>query len=276
MAFPEYSGMLSPRVSVVIPALNEARNLPHVFPRIPADVHEVILVDGGSVDGTARTARKLRPDVHVVVQRRRSKWNALARGFAEATGDIVAILDGDGSADPAAIPRFVTALLSGAEFAKGTRFAAGCDRSDVTRLRRLGNRMLSGLVNVLCGTQYSDLCYGLSAVWRRHLPVLGLDAALAGRAGGGRSCRDGYATGARILIRVAAARLVVAELPSFDPPRIPVIGNLDALGAGVGMLRAILVEHRRARRRRPPPSSSSAVHRPGEAVHRPGEDESFT
>ena len=62
------SGVQSPTVSVVIPALNEERNLPHVFAALPAGITEVILVDGGSVDRTVAVARELRPDVVVVHQ----------------------------------------------------------------------------------------------------------------------------------------------------------------------------------------------------------------
>ena len=137
-----------PRISVVVPTLNEARNLPHVFSRLPADVHEVIVVDGHSVDDTIAVARQLRPDVRVVQQTRRGKGNALACGFEAATGDVIAMVDADGSADPGEIPRFVHALLSGADFAKGTRFAAGGGSSDITRLRRLGNRLLGAVVNL--------------------------------------------------------------------------------------------------------------------------------
>src|SRR5215467_3888220 len=166
----------SPRVSVIIPALNEARNLPHVFARLPEDIHELILVDGHSLDDTVHVARELRPDVHVVMQTRKGKGNALACGFAAATGDIIAMIDADGSADPREIPRFVQALAAGADFAKGTRFAPGGGSHDITRLRSLGNRALSTLVNVCYGTRYTDLCYGYNVFWRRITPVLGLDA----------------------------------------------------------------------------------------------------
>src|SRR5215470_14877779 len=134
--------MLLPSVSVVVPAMNEARNIPHVFSRIPPDVHEVVLVDGFSVDGTVAVARELRPDVRIVKQSRSGKGNALACGVAAATGDIIALVDADGSADPSEIPRFVRALLDGADFAKGTRFAKGGGSDDITRIRRLGNRFL--------------------------------------------------------------------------------------------------------------------------------------
>ncbi len=174
MVVQAWSGIPSPRVSVVIPTLNEARNLPHVFSRLPADLHEVIVVDGHSADNTPNTARRLRPDVRTIMQSRTGKGNAVACGFAVATGDVIVMLDADGSADPREIPRFVQALLAGADFALGTRFAAG-GGSDITRLRQLGNRVLVTLVNVRHGTNYSDLCYGFNAFWRRHLPALRLE-----------------------------------------------------------------------------------------------------
>ncbi|MGH3321239.1 MAG: glycosyltransferase family 2 protein [Streptosporangiaceae bacterium] len=163
------------RVTVVIPALNEARNLPHVFARLPADVFEVILVDGGSVDATVDVARALRPDVTIVQQSRTGKGNALACGFASSHGDIVVALDADGSTDPAEIPRYVAALQRGADYVKGSRFVEGGGSADITRLRRLGNGGLTAMVNTLFRTHYTDLCYGYNAFWRRHLPALRLD-----------------------------------------------------------------------------------------------------
>src|SRR5689334_4356177 len=98
------------RVSVVIPAMNEAENLPHVLPRIPAGVHEVVLVDGHSIDGTIEVARQILPTIRVVQQRGRGKGAALRTGFEEATGDIIVMLDADGSTDPGEIPYYVGAL----------------------------------------------------------------------------------------------------------------------------------------------------------------------
>ena len=193
------------RVSVVIPALNEARNLPHVFARLPLDVHEVIVVDGLSVDDTIAVARQLRPDVRIVLQSRRGKGNALACGFAAATGDIIAMIDADGSADPGEIPRFVQALVDGAEFAKGTRFTQGGGSDDITRLRALGNRVLVGFVNLCHGSHYTDLCYGYNAFWRRLVPLLGLDADSPAPPNGGRLWGDGFEVETLIHLRVAAA-----------------------------------------------------------------------
>ena len=232
-----------PKVSVVIPALNEARNLPHVFAELPDGLHEVIVVDGNSVDDTVATARRLRPGVRIVTQNRCGKGNALACGFVAATGDIIAMVDADGSADPAEIPQFVRALLDGADFAKGTRFAAGGGSSDITRLRRLGNRILSGLVNVLCRTKYSDLCYGYNAFWRRHVPVFGLDTETDVPAGSGaRLWGDGFEVETLINVRIAQAGLRVTEVASYEHSRIHGVSNLNAVRDGWRVLRTILAE----------------------------------
>ena len=241
-----------PRVSVVIPTLNEARNLPYVFSRMPADVYEVIVVDGHSVDDTVAVARRLWPGVRVVRQTRRGKGNALACGFEAATGDVIAMVDADGSADPGEIPKFVHALLGGADFAKGTRFAAGGGSSDITRLRRLGNRLLGGAVNRCQGTHYSDLCYGFNVFWNKHVPVLDLDTTSPPSSrGDGRLWGDGFEIETLIHMRVADHGLRVAEVPSFEHSRIHGVSNLDAFSDGLRVVTIILAERRRSRRRAP-------------------------
>ena len=197
------------------------------------------------------TARRLRPDIRIVRQNRRGKGNALACGFAAATGDIIAMVDADGSADPAEIPLFVQALLDGADFAKGTRFAGGGGSCDITRLRRLGNRMLSGLVNVLCRTKYSDLCYGYNVFWRRHVPVFGLDAESAVPVDGGtRLWGDGFEVETLINIRIAQAGLKVKEVASYEHSRIHGVSNLNARRDGWRVLRTIVAERYYHHRRR--------------------------
>jgi glycosyltransferase involved in cell wall biosynthesis len=238
-----------PRVSVVIPTLNEARNLPYVFSRLPADVHEVIVVDGHSVDDTIAVARQLRPDVRLVQQTRRGKGNALACGFEAASGDVIAMVDADGSTDAGEIPRFVQALLSGSDFAKGTRFAVGGGSSDITRLRSLGNRALVAVVNLCHGTHYSDLCYGFNVFWQKYVPVLDLDiASPPSPRGDGMLWGDGFEIETLIHMRVAEEGLRVTEVPSFEHPRIHGVSNLDAFGDGLRVLTTILVERRHARR----------------------------
>jgi glycosyltransferase involved in cell wall biosynthesis len=236
-------GQAWPTVSVVIPALNEARNLPHVFAKLPDGLHEVIVVDGNSVDDTIATARRLRPGVRIITQNRTGKGNALACGFAAATGDIIAMVDADGSADPAEIPQFVKALLDGADFAKGTRFAGGGGSDDITRLRRMGNWVLSTLVNLLCRTEYSDLCYGYNAFWRRCVPEFGLKPELDVPDGGGTKLwGDGFEVETLINVRIAQAGLKVTEVASFEHSRIHGVSNLNAVRDGCRVLRTIVAE----------------------------------
>jgi glycosyltransferase involved in cell wall biosynthesis len=232
------------RVSVIIPALNEARNLPHVFALIPPGVHEVVLVDGLSVDDTVEVARQLRPDVRVVMQNRKGKGNALACGFAAATGDIIAMVDADGSADPGEIPRFVEAVLAGADFAKGSRFLTGGGSSDITRLRALGNRLLTGFFNACYGRKYTDLCYGFNVFSRRCVPVLGLDATSAPKPGGARLWGDGFEVETLIHVRAARAGLKVTEVPSFEHSRIHGVSNLNAFSDGLRVVLTIFKERR--------------------------------
>jgi glycosyltransferase involved in cell wall biosynthesis len=248
----------TPRVSVVIPALNEARNLPHVFGKLPQDIFEVILVDGDSVDDTVAVARALRPDVRVVRQSRRGKGNALACGFAACRGDIIVMIDADGSTDPAEIPAFVAALRSGADFAKGTRFADGGGSADITPLRRLGNRALNGLVNMLYGTRYTDLCYGYNAFWRHCLEALELHSGAEDQ-DAGMQWGDGFEIETIINTRVARAGLTVAEVASFEQLRIHGESNLNATRDGLRVLRSILHERWGRRRSVTPTPSRGAL-----------------
>jgi glycosyltransferase involved in cell wall biosynthesis len=256
--------MQLPSVSVVVPALNEAQNIPHVFARMPLDVHEVVLVDGFSVDETVAVARQMRSDVRIVQQSRIGKGNALACGIAVATGDVIALVDADGSADPGEIPRFVEALMNGADFAKGTRFAEGGGSADITRLRSCGNYALTAFFNACYSRNYSDLCYGFNVFWRRHAAVLGLDATSPQRPNGdGRLWGDGFEVETLIHVRVANAGLTVAEVPSFEHSRIHGVSNLNAFHDGRRVLRTILAERRRLRHHRvttaPRPTSTTTT-----------------
>jgi glycosyltransferase involved in cell wall biosynthesis len=190
--------------------------------------------------------------VRIIAQNRRGKGNALACGFAAATGDIIVMVDADGSADPAEIPLFVRTLLEGADYAKGSRFAEGGGSSDITRLRGAGNRVLNALVNLLCRTRYSDLCYGYNALWRRHLPVLGLDAESPAPADGSRLWGDGFEVETLINIRVAQAQLIVKEVASYEYPRIHGVSNLNAFRDGFRVLRTIVYERSQSRHRKAP------------------------
>ncbi len=242
-----------PTVSVVVPTRNEARNLEIVLPAIAAvrpTVHEIIVVDGDSTDGTVETAQRVLPWVRVIKQTRKGKGNAMACGFAAATGDVIVMFDADGSADPAEIPAFVSALIAGADFAKGSRFTTGGGSDDITLLRRSGNAGLNGVANALFGTSYTDLCYGYNAFWADLLPLLELPPIDAPAPQDGMLWGDGFEIETVLNCRVAAAGLKITEVPSIERLRVFGDTNLRTFADGARVLRTLLAEHRRADRRK--------------------------
>jgi glycosyltransferase involved in cell wall biosynthesis len=242
-----------PTVSVVVPTRNEARNLEIVLPAIAAvrpTVHEIIVVDGDSTDGTVETAQRVLPWVRVIKQTRKGKGNAMACGFAAATGDVIVMFDADGSADPAEIPAFVSALIAGADFAKGSRFTTGGGSDDITLLRRTGNAGLNGVANALFGTSYTDLCYGYNAFWADLLPLLELPPIDAPAPQDGMLWGDGFEIETVLNCRVAAAGLKITEVPSIERLRVFGDTNLRTFADGARVLRTLLAEHRRADRRK--------------------------
>jgi glycosyltransferase involved in cell wall biosynthesis len=215
-------------VSVVIPALNEADNLPHVLSRIPTWVDQVILVDGHSTDDTVSVARALMPDITVEQQEPRGKGAALRRGFEVSRGDIIITLDADGSTDPAEIPAFVGALLAGADFVKGSRFLQGGGTDDMEWYRRFGNWGLVQLVKLRFGGKFTDLCYGYNAFWRDVLPQMRLDDV------------DGFEIETSMNVQALRSRLSVHEVASKEFPRIHGKSHLRTIPDGRRVLWTII------------------------------------
>jgi glycosyltransferase involved in cell wall biosynthesis len=220
-------GDVLPTVSVVIPTLNEVESLPWVIEHLPTWVTELVIVDGLSTDRTETLARSLRPDVVVVHQHQRGKGAALRAGFAACTGDIVVMIDADGSTDPREMDRFVGALMDGADFVKGSRHIPDGGSADFTRLRAAGNKFFVVMANLLYGSTFTDLCYGYCAFWRRYVSDLGLTA-------------DGFEIETQLVLGALKAKLEIREVPSFELERRAGTSNLNAARDGIRVLRTML------------------------------------
>jgi hypothetical protein len=223
-------------VSVVIPTWNEADNIAEVLGRL-GRFDDIVLVDGYSTDGTIERARAVRPDLRLIQRAPRGKGDALRAGFAAATGDVIVIMDADGSMDTDEIEVFVTMIALGFDLVKGSRLACGGGSHDLTAIRGLGNGALCALANTLFGTQWTDLCYGFLAFRRSCLPRLALQA-------------DGFEIESEILAHAALAGMRIAEVPSVELPRLAGESHLSARRDGLRILRLMLAARFSPRARR--------------------------
>jgi glycosyltransferase involved in cell wall biosynthesis len=215
------------RVTLLIPAKNEERNIAWVLSRVPDVIDEILLVDGHSIDRTIEVARTIRPDIVVVPEMAPGKGAAVRTGLVHATGEFVVMIDADGSMNPAEIPSFVDELEAGADLVKGSRFLPGGGTTDMTLLRKAGNRALLGVVNALFRTRFTELCYGFMAFRRDPMRSLGLVS-------------DGFEIETEIVVRSALHGLAVREVPSFESPRRFGASNLNTFRDGARVLRTIV------------------------------------
>lgn len=261
---------VEPKVSVVVPAKDEAANIREVLPYL-GRFHEVIVVVSEDDSESAVAARAALPSAKIVHQTRTGKGNALITGFGHVTGDIIVTFDVDGSADPHEIPRFVTALAGGADLAKGSRFCAGGGSQDITSFRALGNFGLNFLASGLTGTRFTDLCYGFNAFWADQIPLLDLPKADGGPEG--MVTGDGFEIEAMMIGRFALSKAIIIEVPSYEHARYHGLSNLSAIPDGFRVLWTLLRDRLHARRYRTLAGRAldgGPTRRPGWMVNNPG------
>jgi len=151
-------------------------------------------------------------------------------GYQAATGDILIVLDADGSNDPREIPRYIMPLIEGADFAKGSRFAVGGGTTDMPRIRQVGNASFVLLANFLFNLKMTDLCYGYHAFWRHCLDNLDL------------SQFDGFEIDSALYLQAVRNKLRLVEVPSFEGYRFYGFGKLQTIPDGIRVLKTILRE----------------------------------
>jgi glycosyltransferase involved in cell wall biosynthesis len=215
-----------PKITVLVPAKNEEKNLPFVLPGIPPFVEELILVDGLSNDRTNEVARELCPDIKIVKQTGNGKGNAIRCGLKNASGDFIIMMDADGSMNPREIPSLIEPLNHGYDIVKGSRFLPGGGTSDMEKYRKFGNKVFLLIVNLLFKGKYSDLCYGYIALKKDALLNLEIES-------------DGFEIETEINIKALKAGMKVAEIPSFENKRLNGNGSLKTFRDGRRILTTI-------------------------------------
>ena len=216
-------------VEVVIPAKNEASMIDEVLRGVKEYADIVVVVDGHSDDETLAIVEK--NEVEVINQKGLGKGGALREAFDRVKGDIVIMMDSDGSMLPQEIPSFVKAITSGADVVKGSRFLGKGHSEDMTVIRKIGNLFFLFLVNKIWSTRYTDLCYGFKAFRRESVERLRphLDSTK-------------FDIETEICIKSKKLGLKVVEIPSFERKRIYGKSNLSTVRDGARILRRILKE----------------------------------
>lgn len=229
------------KISLIIPAKNEEKNIALILNNIPNTINEVIVVDGNSTDNTFSIAKSDSGERIVIKQVSKGKGAALSKGFKLATGDFVIAIDADGSNDPAEIGNFIDAYLKGFQLVKGSRYIMGGGSSDITLFRSFGNLFLTKLVNFLFRTKWTDLAYGyigLSKGLINELNISNFDDENSTFFNYGK----GFEIEALICCRSIKTGAKIIEVPSFEKSRIYGSSNLKSIPDGMRALIAIIYE----------------------------------
>jgi hypothetical protein len=171
---------LNPSVTIVVPARNEAGNIPELLRRMPtlASDQEVIFVEGHSQDETYQAIERAIAShaggrCLLVRQRGVGKGDAVREGFAYARGDILMILDADLTVPPEDLPRFLSVLVSGqGELANGVRLVYPMEGEAMRFLNLAGNKLFGLAISWLLGQAIKDTLCGTKALWREDYEVI--------------------------------------------------------------------------------------------------------
>jgi glycosyltransferase involved in cell wall biosynthesis len=186
-------------VALIIPVLNEADTIADVVRAVPRDiVGEVIVVDGGSTDETIARARAA--GARVLVEPRSGYGAACLAGVAATERSVVAFIDGDGSDDPAEIPRLAAPILAGEQdFVIGSRARGVREKGSMGMHQLVAGHVAGLLMRALYGVRYTDMC-PLRAIRRDALHRLGMR-------------EKTYGWNLEMQMRAARAGLRILELP---------------------------------------------------------------
>ncbi len=214
------------KVSVVIPTLNEEKNIEKVLETLPSNIDEIIVVDGQSKDKTVEIAKRYGAKI---LYDDKGKGSALRTGMDAATGDIVITMDADCSNIPEEIELLVAGINAGYDVCMGSRFIQGGGSEDMQWYRKIGNKFFVFLVNAIWGMRYSDLCYGYRSFRKSIIRNLELE-------------ENGFGIETEMSIKAAKKKLRVLEVPSFEKSRAAGQAKLNTFRDGFRILKRIVRE----------------------------------
>jgi SAM-dependent methyltransferase len=167
--------------SILIPCRNESGNIENAIRRMPrfGTAQEILFVEGNSSDNTFAECERVRDaykdswDIKVLKQDGKGKGDAVRKGFAAATGDVLMILDADLTMPPEALPKFHAVIETGkAEFVNGTRLVYPMEHEAMRPLNFIANRFFAYLFSYLVNTRLTDTLCGTKVLLRRDYEVL--------------------------------------------------------------------------------------------------------
>ena len=166
---------VKPKVSVIVPARNEAGNIADIFARVPemGGCTELVFVEGNSTDDTYETIQKAiennqQRSAKLFRQEGKGKGDAVRFGFKQASGEILMILDADLTVPPEDLPRFYDVLTSGkGEFVNGVRLVYPMEKEAMRFLNLLGNKFFSLAFSWLLGQPIKDTLCGTKVLWNK-------------------------------------------------------------------------------------------------------------
>ena len=227
-------------VTLLIPTINEMTGLQAVMPRIkPEWCEQILVVDGGSTDGTVEYARAL--GCQVVLQDRQQP--GLASGCRQAypfvKGDILITFSPDGNSIPELIPALIAKMKEGYDMVIVSRYLDDAVSHDDDLKSRTGNWVITTLINVCFQAGYTDSLVIFRA-YRR--PVVGELGLLAGGTPVERLCSRLNSWELLSSIRAAKRRLKVGAIPGSEPSRLGGVSKIPKFRAGLYCLAAIIQE----------------------------------
>ena len=209
------------RVSLIIPTLNEAGSIEAVLREIPRDVvHEILIVDGASTDGTAELVRRLGD--RVVQQEGRGYGAAIATGFKHVGGDIIVLADADGSYNLDDIRLLVQRVQDGADLALGSRYLPESGSEDDTLIRYVGNKVFTWTLGKLYGVELTDALFFYMAIRREVVQSI-------------TATSPGFEYIVEFLIKAQRSGFKFAEIPSLEKSRTAGKSKVNAFRDGLRM-----------------------------------------